>query len=176
MNPSETPTSPPRRVLFVCSGNTCRSPMAEILARSLASSVDLEPLEIRSAGTHARSGLPASEGARRVVERHGYSLDQHRSASLTPELVEWADVILAMSTGHLEQIRAFGGSGKAHLLGRFAQGRPREGDTLAGTDGDEDLSVPDPFGGDDQVYEETFLALGRYLQMALSRMAEDWNV
>ena len=152
------------RLLFVCSGNTCRSPMAEVLARSLAPTSGLGTVEIRSAGTSALPGSPASAGARRVVVSQGLSLESHSSSLLSRELVEWAHVILAMAPSHVHAVQALGGVEKVALLGAFAAGRE-------GEDGTGGLAVLDPFGGDDAIYVETLEILHRYVTLAMKRLA-----
>ena len=104
-----------------------------------------------------------------MADRHGYSLEHHRSTHLTPELVAWADRIFAMSPGHLVQIHLLGGAGKAVLLGAFATGVPWDEAAPEGVD----LSVPDPWGGDDEVYERTFLTLRTFTGSAMKRLAEE---
>lgn len=166
MTPPDPPSfgAAPVRLLFVCSGNTCRSPLAEALARSLVQGSGLGPLEVRSAGTSAMPGSPASDGARRAARRHGLSLEGHSSTRLSPQLLAWADRILVMGPAHLQVVRALGAGEKAAVLGAFARG-------LRDEDPGEDLSVPDPFGGDDGIYEETFGILEHYVTLAIKRMA-----
>ena len=99
------------RVLFVCTGNTCRSPMAEGLARNvLAERLRCRPDElegrgviVESAGTAGGFG-GAADHARTVMGSRGVDLSGHQSRWLTPELVEQADYIFAMSRGHVEEI------------------------------------------------------------------------
>jgi len=141
--------------------------MAEVLSKRLAAEKDLDFVEIRSAGTHARSGLPASDGALRAVGRHGLSLDGHSSAVLSKELAEWADWILAMGLGHLHRIELLGGGEKMSLLSAFAGG---EGFQVEGGKGEE-LGVPDPFGGDDELYEETYRTLEKYVELTMERLS-----
>jgi protein-tyrosine-phosphatase len=138
--------------------------MAEVLARSLASTSGLGDVEIRSAGTSALPGSPASAGARRVVENLGLSLEGHYASLLSRELVEWAHVILAMAPSHVHAVQALGGAEKVALLGAFAAGRE-------GEDGTGGLGVPDPFGGDDSIYQETLGILQRYVSLAMKRLA-----
>jgi protein-tyrosine-phosphatase len=157
------------KILFVCSGNTCRSPMAEVLARKMAAELGLFSVEIRSAGTHATPGAPASGGARRTVTGHRQSLENHSANRLSPELLEWADLVLTMGPGHLLQVRMLGAGERASLLGAFAHGHgPGEE-----VDEGEDWAVPDPFGGDDELYEATYQDLKRHVQAAMNRVAEE---
>ena len=141
--------------------------MAEVLSRRIASEVGLDPLDVRSAGTHTRSGRGASEGALGAARRHGLSLEKHVSTVLSKELVEWADWIFAMGPGHLFRLRELGGEEKAVLLGAFATVGMEE---RTGAEPNH-LAVPDPFGGDAEVYEQTFLTLERYVTLAMKRLA-----
>src|SRR5260370_10571056 len=104
------------KVLFVCTGNTCRSPVAEALARKISIERGLSDVEVASAGTSAWDGAPASDGALLVAMERGMDLNEHRAVSLTRDLVRSNDLILAMGPHHLERIEALGGEGKAFLI------------------------------------------------------------
>jgi protein-tyrosine-phosphatase len=81
--------------------------------------------------------------------------------------VEWADLIFAMGPGHLHKVRMMGGAEKAVLLGAFSVGEDLGG---FGNERNE-LAVPDPFGGDDELYEKTFKILETYVELAMKRLA-----
>ncbi len=149
------------RILFVCTGNTCRSPMAEAIARKFAIERGLIDLEIASAGTSAWEGAPASDGALLVGIERSIDLSQHRSQQLTRELVAGSDYIFAMGSHHLERIEAMGGEGKAFLLSAYA------------SNGASDRSVSDPFGGDLDVYRSTCDELHEDVRRILDRLAAE---
>ncbi|MBT9586040.1 low molecular weight protein arginine phosphatase [bacterium] len=101
-----------RRVLMVCTGNTCRSPLAEVLLRKLR-----PEWEVRSAGVMAGVG-PASKNSRAVAAQRGLNLDGHRSQSVSQPLLDWADEVLCMTENHRTALqRSYPGS-QARTLGR----------------------------------------------------------
>lgn len=131
-------------ILFVCTGNTCRSPMAAAICRRLLADrygcTEGELADrmtyVWSAGVFGSEGAPASEGARAAMASRGIDLTRHTSTPLTVDLIERADYILCMTRGHLESVIAMTPSagGKASLLA---------GET----------EIDDPFGSSSEVYE-----------------------
>lgn len=152
----------PEHVLFVCSGNTCRSPMAEALLRHLLREKGMpENVVVSSAGLAAVDGMPATEGARRALAAQGLNLDGHRSQPVTHQVVEPADLILAMETRHRSELkrRYPDKEGVIFTLKEYA------GHTGA------DLDIQDPFGSDDEHYRQTALEI----RQVLERIVERWK-
>lgn len=87
-----------KKILFVCTGNTCRSPMAEGLFRRMAKQHGLD-YEVRSAGVHAVDGMPISKHSAGILQQQGI-VDQLTSSALNEDIVSWADLILTMSFSH----------------------------------------------------------------------------
>lgn len=136
------------RVLFVCLGNICRSPMAEGVFRHLVQQENLAVhFEIESGGTGTwHIGEPSHPGTRRELQAHGIDLGNKRARQVTPRDIETADYVIAMTESNLRNLQRFDYDshldGKAYLLLDFA----------------DDVSlreVPDPYYEDnfDLVYE-----------------------
>jgi protein-tyrosine-phosphatase len=145
-------------LLFVCSGNTCRSPMAEAITRDLLRQRGWAHVDVRSAGTGAVPGAAASQEAIDVAREYALDLEQHESQPLTAELVGWADLILTMGTSHMHVVADLGGGEKVAMVTDFVDGA------------DSGQPIADPFGGDHEGYRDAFRQIGAAVTSLLDRL------
>lgn len=121
----------PPRLLFVCSGNLCRSPTAMYLARDRAERRDLV-IEVDSGGTLGIEGRECPSHTQAVLREWNIFLDDHRSKGLTPELMDWADLVLVMTYDHAATLRERfpDTSAEITLLGPFGGQAPEVMDPI----------------------------------------------
>lgn len=143
-----------QRILFVCTGNTCRSPMAEAILKNK----NRDGIEVRSAGIYAAPGSEASAHTQRVLDDNNIP-HQHQSSQLNKELVDWADKILTMTASHKAAIlqQFHGNSGKVFTLKEFT------GEAY-------NMDVVDPFGGNLAIYQETYRELEKLIDKVLKKL------
>ena len=146
-------SEPARRILFVCTGNTCRSPMAAALCNHLAGQGGKRHLTAASAGLYAAEGAPMTPLAAAALQRAGVAPIQgadytlHRARNVTQEMIEQADAVVALTGAHAME-----------LMLRFPDAASRIG-TLP-------MDIPDPYGGSQEVYDACLASLWRCIELA----------
>lgn len=154
-----------KRILFVCTGNTCRSPMAEEMMRQLAEEFGIE-LEVRSAGIAAYDGLPASDHTQTLLRERGWD-ETHISQGIDEDLINWADLILTMTKSHRDAIYSLCKEREelpCFTLKEYANYLTQQEQASS-------LDIQDPFGGD----LETYRKCSEEIEKLLRSILEVWK-
>ncbi len=157
----------PFRILFVCSGNICRSPLAEAIFRRQAEDAGLgDRFEVDSAGTHGyHEGDAADPRTRRVGQRHGVKVTS-RAREVEARDFDRFDLLVAMDRGHLRQLTSRGGAamhGKLRLMRDFDK-------AASGAD------VPDPYYSGEAAFEEVYAILDAACRGLLEELRSEARV
>ena len=148
-------------VLFVCTANICRSPMAEALFRDLI--VREVPggkgWQVASAGTWAVNGQRASDNSVKVMANRSLDISAHRSKIITAELIANFDLILVMEAGHKEALRIEFAKAASKVFMLTELSGPA-------------VPIVDPYGASEDRYEKTAKELEQYIQAGLPKMLE----
>ncbi|MBD3162039.1 MAG: hypothetical protein GF346_07065 [Candidatus Eisenbacteria bacterium] len=151
------------RILIVCTGNICRSPMGEGLLRKMLRDRGKQgEVVVESAGTFPVEGAPASSEAVATAAEHGVDIRGHVGRALTDRLVQRADLILTMAPDHRDR-----------LVAAYPEAEEKtELITLYGDPEGDPRGVPDPIGQGKEIYERTFLQIQRGLDAAFPKILE----
>lgn len=141
---------PKYKILLVCTGNTCRSPMAEGILKQMLKEKNISHLEVISAGVGALTGAPATPFAIETTGEFKIDISNHRAQKVNAQMLQEADLILVMAPDHFFYIQQLdpGLSPKVYLLKTFPS-----------RDMNDKYAIKDPLGGDEKVYQKCFYEL-----------------
>ena len=144
-------------VLFVCTGNICRSPLGEVCLRVLAKQAG-RPLTIRSAGLETTPGKPAHLKAQATALENGLSLEKHATTQVHAELLDKSDLIVVMEVAQKDRIHGLypNTRGKVVLLGRFDSTGP--------------LEIADPYSGTSEDFRSCYRQVKRCCEALAARL------
>ena len=143
-------------VLFVCTGNSCRSPMGEWILKQMLAEKRIDNVMVHSAGTQAPVGMQAPVYSKMVCLQNGIDLTEHRAKQLTKDMLEEADLILVMEKAHYLFIQSVLPRAKEKTL--FLNQLYSSGE----------IEIADPIGHDLDVYQQCFNEIHRHLTLGLS--------
>ncbi len=149
-----------KRILFVCTGNLCRSPMAEYLLQSILEKHGVDDILIESSGTIATEGNHASyRSVKQLWNAEKIDMRPHRARRLTKAHIKEADMIIGMEQYHIDTILSMAPNAKdkTELIGEYM-------------DNEDEMELPDPYGGPEEYFVEVYKLLVKALNNLASKL------
>jgi protein-tyrosine-phosphatase len=143
-----------RHLVFVCTGNICRSPMAEGLMRHKSKEAGRYDRTVSSMGIHAQYGFQATEYAQKVCKEDGFDISSHKARYLMGDELEIADLILCMEPVHIKFVKTFfpRTRKKVFLLGAWPDKATRKS------------AIQDPMGGSYEKYQQVYKLIKSHIE------------
>jgi len=153
-------------VLFLCTGNLCRSPIAEGILRQRLAEMGMDSIDVSSAGTSAFTGRPAADLALKIAAERGVDISRHRSRHLTSQMLATADIVIGMERDHIVEANVVmrDTSNKYRLLSDF--GPPH----LRGKD------IEDPYGAPIDYFASIYDKIEMHVNALLDELVDRWKL
>ena len=153
-----------KKILFVCTGNTCRSVMAQGLLKNMLRGEGIEDVKVSSAGIAALSSYGIYGILEKVLKEEDIEISNHKPTQVTPQIVKDADLILVMERRHKQAILEMAPEveNRVFLLKEFAGEK-------------ENLDIPDPIGQPEEAYRKRLQEIKGYLLKILKKIKKDWS-
>jgi len=153
-----------KKILFVCTGNTCRSVMAQGLLKNMLREEGIKDVKVSSAGTAALSSYGIYGILEKVLKEEDIEISNHKPIQVTAEIVKDADLVLVMEKRHKEAILEMAPEveNRVFLLKEFAGEK-------------ENLDIPDPIGQPEEAYRSRLQEIKEYLLKILEKIKKDWS-
>ncbi|MGM0568607.1 MAG: low molecular weight protein arginine phosphatase [Elusimicrobiota bacterium] len=150
-----------KKITFVCTGNTCRSVMAEKILSGYLEKNNIKEVEVDSAGTAAYPHYAIVGDLKKVMDKKGIDYSGHMAENISRDLIESSDLILAMTSDHINTIRARFDvqQDKLYLLSYYAEGVYED--------------IPDPIGKGRAAYEETYEVIKNYIEKITEKIKNE---
>ncbi len=153
-----------KKILFVCTGNTCRSVMAQGLLKNMLREEGIKDVKVSSAGTATLSSYGIYGILEKVLKEEDIEISNYKPIQVTAEIVKDADLVLVMEKRHKEAILEMAPEveNRVFLLKEFAGEK-------------ENLDIPDPIGQPEEAYRSRLQEIKGYLVKILKKIKEDWS-